>query len=95
MIIWIREKIYERRVRLAMPTIQAMAKAGPTGEINPFFYARSVDRLWLDGGSVKGFHAAVRLGWAVPMGYREGELYGAFTDKGREMLNYSRRIETR
>lgn len=53
-------------------------------------WGRSVDRLWLDGGSIRGFRAGVKLGWMAYNVDREGqpvrvdhERVGHVTDAGR------------
>lgn len=54
MIRWWRQRL----IRKALPTLKAMAHDGGV------YFGRSLYRLWLDGGSVAGFHACRRLGWA-------------------------------
>lgn len=78
-----------RRRRLcfiAWPTLQAMCHDAQAAVI----WGRSVDRLWLDGGSIRGFRAGVKLGWMAYNVDREGqpvrvdhERVGHVTDAGR------------
>ncbi len=72
----VRTWIRERRVLKALPTLEALCAGGP------YYYGRSVDRLWLDGGSVKGFDACVKLGWAEYRDRSIGEPMGRPTGEG-------------
>ncbi len=75
--------------KFATPTLRALAYGGPdTPMLN--YYGRSVDRLWLDGGSTMGFRLCRLLGWAEwPSGYWDlagycnHERLGRLTDAGR------------
>jgi len=80
------EKRRQRLITLAMPTLAAMCRDPQMAEC----WGRSVDRLFLDGGSIRGFQAGVKLGWmewCLDRDRRrlvmERESFGRLTDEGR------------
>lgn len=85
MFTWIDKLIELRQRRLrdkAWPTLRALCEFCPVG------YMRGLAHLFLDGGSMKGFRACQKLGWArncCPTDRYPG--YGMATPKGREVWN--------
>lgn len=78
---WV-DKLIERRQRglreKAWPTLKALCAFCPQD------YMRGLDRLFLDGGSMEGFRACQKLGWArdcCPSDRYPG--YGTATPLGR------------
>jgi len=74
----------------AMPTMRAMAYTG--------FLPRGADRLWIDGGSVEGFHDCVKLGWLRPeitapkARHPLGNVLAVITPVGRAMMRRERQL---
>lgn len=87
---WLAGIATRRRRRLedlAWPTLAAMCR-DPQAAV---MWGRSVDRLWLDGGSIRGFRAGMALGWMAWNRDRDGEYLrvdheriGHVTDAGRD-----------
>lgn len=76
-----RRRRAERRIADATATVKALATGGTN------YYARSVDRLFLDGGSAEGFAVAAKLGWAQyvkPPGMGR-ERFGRLTPLGMQV----------
>lgn len=77
-----------RLLETAVPTLRALGAGGTK------YYGRSVDRLFLDGGSRLGFSVCCILGWAEWCGETvDRESLGRLTDVGRDQLSKTAQVQ--